>query len=143
MSRSLVVVPGSRPLRLVERGVLAGEILATYGLVRRSQARSTLPETVQYLRDVETDARCVEQPVRTARRLGRAVIRTISPLPGDSRCLVRSLVLTRLLARRGIEGRLVVGVTSPAGFEAHAWVELDGVPVLDPGPPRFERLVEL
>ena len=37
-----------------------------------------------------------------ARRLGRAVMRTLDPLPLDSRCLVRSLVLTTLLARRGV-----------------------------------------
>ena len=36
------------------------------------------------------------------RRLGHAVARTLRVLPADSRCLMQSLVLTRLLARRGI-----------------------------------------
>jgi hypothetical protein len=52
--------------------------------------------------------------------------------PGGASCLVRSLALLRLLRRRGIGAELRVGVgrTAPA-LEAHAWVELDGVPVND------------
>ncbi len=78
-----------------------------------------------------------------AARLGRAVVRMLSLLPGDTRCLVRSLVLTRLLARRGIPARLVIGARTAPAFLAHAWVECDGVAVLDPGDGSFARLVEL
>ena len=81
--------------------------------------------------------------VAEARRLGRAVIRTLDPLPGDTRCLVRSLVLTRLLARRGIASTLVIGARTTPGFLAHAWVEHRGVAVLDPGGGQFARLTEL
>jgi hypothetical protein len=64
-------------------------------------------------------------------------------VPGDTRCLVRSLVLTRLLARRGIQAKLVIGASAGGEFLAHAWVEHDGYPVLNPGDGSFGRLVEL
>ena len=76
-------------------------------------------------------------------RLARAVRRTLRTLPADSRCLMQSLVLTRLLARRGRSASLVIGV-SPAGtFTAHAWVEREGVPLLPTHEDEFSRLAEL
>jgi hypothetical protein len=56
---------------------------------------------------------------------------------------VRSLVLTRLLARRGIASTLVIGTRTTPEFLAHAWVELQGTPLLDPGGGAFARLAEL
>ena len=49
------------------------------------------------------------------------------------RCLVRSLAIQRMLRRRGIvSSTLNIGVRMRGGaFEAHAWVELDGVVVGD------------
>jgi hypothetical protein len=64
-------------------------------------------------------------------------------VPGDTRCLARSLVLTRLLARRGIPAKLVIGARGGPDFLAHAWVEHSGEPVLSPGDGSFGRLVEL
>jgi hypothetical protein len=64
-------------------------------------------------------------------------------MPGDTRCLARSLVLTRLLAQRRIPAKLVIGVRAAPDFLAHAWVEYDGTPVLSPGDGSFSRLVEL
>ena len=78
-----------------------------------------------------------------ARRLGDAVMRTLALLPGDTRCLVRSLVLTRLLARRGIPAKLVIGARTAPSFLAHAWVEYDHSPVLPPGDGSFGRLTEI
>ena len=43
--------------------------------------------------------------------------------PTDSRCLIRSLVLVRLLANRSIDARVVIGVKADDEFAAHAWVE--------------------
>jgi hypothetical protein len=82
---------------------------------------------------------------RDGLRLGRAVVRTLSVLPTDSRCLVRSLVLLRLLVRRQGSGSLVIGVQPTQGRElvAHAWIELDGRPLLDPGDGTFSRLLTL
>jgi hypothetical protein len=78
-----------------------------------------------------------------AHHLGNAVARTLAVMPGDTRCLVRSLVLTRLLARRGIPASLVIGARAAPDFLAHAWVEHAGDPVLAPGDGSFGRLVEL
>ena len=75
-------------------------------------------------------------------RLGNAVQRTLRALPVDSRCLVTALVLTRMLARRGIDNTFVLGVRSQPRFGAHAWVERRGVPLL-PTTPDYHRLSEL
>jgi hypothetical protein len=45
-------------------------------------------------------------------------------------CLQRSVVLARLLRRRGVSARLVIGYR-PLPFMAHAWVEVDGQIVND------------
>ena len=52
--------------------------------------------------------------------------------PGADTCLVRSLALLGLLRRSGIaaELRIGVGATQPR-LAAHAWVEVNGVPVND------------
>jgi hypothetical protein len=47
--------------------------------------------------------------------------------PVHAGCLVRSLVLCRLLHRRGLASGLRIGVARPDGrFAAHAWVEHGG-----------------
>jgi len=54
----------------------------------------------------------------------------LSPL--DCTCLHRSLVLCWLLARRGVASQLRIGVRQDEnGFAAHAWVEVDGIPLND------------
>ncbi len=127
-----------------QRARLAIEILASYAQARRALRRAPIASAVASLRSRSPAA----APVGTgslieARRLGRAVGRLLKYVPGDTRCLARSLVLTRLLARRGIEAKLVIGARTTPDFLAHAWVEHDGDPVLDPGDGSFGRLVEL
>jgi hypothetical protein len=78
-----------------------------------------------------------------AHRLGRAVRRTLRLVPLDSRCLVQSLTLTALLAKRGIGSTLVIGVRPGEKFGAHSWVELHGRALLPTGGEEFERLVDL
>ncbi|MBS1842021.1 MAG: lasso peptide biosynthesis B2 protein, partial [Acidobacteria bacterium] len=47
---------------------------------------------------------------------------------GNPSCLEESLVLAYLLRRQGIEAQLRIGVKKNIPkFEAHAWVECDGV----------------
>lgn len=122
---------------------LAREILVTYPRVRWWLRQKELPELVTAL---GADQHSREQPsgddVLTGIRLGRIVQRTLGVLPADSRCLVRSLVLTSLLARRGIGSTLVIGVKAEPRFEAHAWVECAGVPLLPTGDEDYQRLVE-
>ena len=53
-----------------------------------------------------------------------------SPFPAT--CLTRSLMLSWLLRRRGVESHLRIGVRLMLGMlDAHAWVECEGVPVND------------
>ena len=131
-----------RPLSLYRKARLGLEILTAYARVRWLLARTDFRRTFESIRGPETPA---PQPGRgtfvNGLRLGRAVSRTLVLLPTDSRCLVRSLVLTELLARRGISSSLVIGVRREPKFEAHAWVECDGAPVLPDQ--EYERLVEL
>jgi hypothetical protein len=65
-------------------------------------------------------------------------------LPGDTRCLKQSLVLSALLARRGVASHVVIAVWGrEEDFGAHAWVEAEGHDLLPPGPFEDTRLVEL
>lgn len=125
-----------------ERVTLAGEILRTYVGVRRSLRRHDLRQVLAELR-VGAPPRADGEPVDTGRRLGRAVRRTLGVLPTDSRCLMQSLVLTKVLARRGIDTRLVIAVRPGESFAAHAWVEHGDEPLLPAGAPAFEQLVTL
>jgi hypothetical protein len=48
--------------------------------------------------------------------------------PFRAKCLPRSVVLWALLHRHGFDPELKIGVRNVVrGFEAHAWVELEGV----------------
>lgn len=51
---------------------------------------------------------------------------------GPVTCLTRSLLLVWLLRRRGVRGQLRIGVRRiESGLAAHAWVEVDDMPVND------------
>jgi hypothetical protein len=58
-------------------------------------------------------------------------------------CLTRALALCRLLRRRGLDARLVIGCALPEGrFEAHAWVVYGSQAVAAAGPVyRYETLL--
>jgi hypothetical protein len=123
---------------------LATEVLVTYLRARRTVRRMPLPEALTLLRDrafAHTEARWLGPG--TPDRLARATQRTLRTLPTDTRCLMQSLTLSALLARRGTPSRLVIGVSPGEEFGAHAWVELEGRPLLPPGGDTFQRLVEL
>ncbi len=126
------------------RARLALEILAAYAQSRRALRRAPIETVVAGLRSRSPS--CAPPSVDSldqARSLGWSVARLLAYVPGDTRCLARSLVLTRLLARRGIQAKLVIGASAAPAFLAHAWVEHEGIPVLDPGDESFGRLVEL
>lgn len=131
------------PFTAREKAALAGEILAAYARVRWSLWRNDLRASVTNLRRVQPRRVTSGDATLLGRQLGSAVVRTLSVLPTDSRCLMRSLVLTRLLARREIDCRFVLGVRSGDEFKAHAWVERHDTPLLAPGDAGFERLLEL
>jgi hypothetical protein len=135
------------PLSPGQKLVLGAEIVATYVRVRWLLKRLDLPATVRALRSVSsvqrTRGRAGSDDEVVGVRLGGAVVRVLGLLPSDSRCLVSSLVLTRLLARRGISVAVVIGVAAEPTFAAHAWVERGDVPLLPPREPNFSRLVRL
>jgi hypothetical protein len=128
-----------------EQAALGLEIVVAYARARRELRRAPIERVVERLRSLEpreaTAPGAVER--EEARSLGWVVVRTLRFLPGDTRCLRRSLVLLQLLARRGIAARLVIGVRTRPDFLGHAWVECGGVPVLSPLDGSFGRLVEL
>jgi hypothetical protein len=127
-----------------ERARLAAEILAAYAQAKWTLRRSPIADVVAGLRSRSPAARPASpETLEEARSLGWSVARVLAHAPGDTRCLARSLVLTRLLASRGITARLVIGARPAPDFLAHAWVEYEGEPVLNPGDGSFGRLVEL
>lgn len=130
------LAPGPR-IRLI------GEMAWAYLRVRCGLRAARLPEVLIALRAQAPDT--ASQLVNPAApfRLAWAVERTLARLPMDSRCLVRSLVLVSLLARRAVPCKLVIGVRPGEVFMAHAWVEVDGHPLLQGGQGEYERLTEL
>jgi hypothetical protein len=130
----------------IERIALIVEILTCYRWARQALAAKPIAGAVQVLRahtPAAAPTASTQQALHEAWRLGRAVQLTLRFAPGDTRCLTRSLVLTQLLARRGIDSKLVIGARAQPSFLAHAWVEHAGHPVLPAGEDSFGRLVEL
>ena len=128
--------------------MLAAEILIVYmhvrWLLRREDVRSIVSRgrvvPPRGAPELETGSR--EDRV-VAVRLGGAVRRTLNVLPADSRCLVQSLVLSRVLSARAIPSTVVIAARSEPRFDAHAWVEHDGFPLLPPRGFDALRLVEI
>lgn len=139
------------PLRPGRKLRLTGEVLVAYGRVRWWLWGHEVREVVRRLRGPARAAgggpACGQEDARSAylagMRLARAVSRTLRLLPTDSRCLMRSLVLTGLLARRGVSCTLIIAVRPAPEFTAHAWVEHAGEPLLPPGDTSYGRLAEL
>ena len=146
MTTASIPVELQKRLPLGAKVRLASEVISAYARVRWLLLRRIgLPATLAALRGVgEAESLAPsETSLRVGVRLGRIVGRTLGPLPADSRCLVRSLVLTALLTRRGIASTLVIGVQVQPSFAAHAWVEAGDTPLLPTGRGEYERLLEL
>ena len=137
------------PFSLATKARLACEIAVVFPYARMAVRRDDIKSALKRMRGANPppepdDADPAARPlIALGQRLGQAVARTMRVLPGDTRCLTQSLVLTRLLARRGIGSTLVLGVTPEGGFSAHAWVEVAGWPVLPERNDVYKRLVEL
>ena len=131
------------PLSVRQRFALLSEILIEYVPIWRILRKSDVVEMVRAARNVPAtrERGPSAQEHKLALRLGRAVVKTLTLLPTDSRCLIRSLVLSRILTRRSIPHTLVIGVRNDPDFAAHAWVEHDHSPILPAG--QYTRLTEL
>jgi hypothetical protein len=112
-----------RPLARVR---MALEIWLTYAQVRWLVLRHPIGEVVARLRNGAAADRPAEEARVVARKLERPVVRSLGILPWDSRCLMRSLVMLRMMARRGVACDLVLGARTDDAFKAHAWVEHQG-----------------
>ncbi len=143
MPRPVIPSQASR-LTGLEKARLVGEILGLYARARWRLRRDDLPTALAGLRRPAGIAIAGPgDPRFVGQALGAITTRTLSALPADGRCLVRSLVLTGLLSRRGIETNLVLAVHPGERLAAHAWVEHDGTALIEPGRPPLERLAEL
>jgi len=139
-SRAKLGQPLSAPWKLV----LAIEVVLTRHRVLVRLRREGLHEALDYARSRPAGASGGDASAATvSHRLARGVALTLWALPGDGRCLARSLVLMALLARRGLGGRLLIGVRPGEAFGAHAWVEREGRPLLEPGGGEFQTLIQL
>jgi len=144
-----------RSLNPLGKLVLAVEIVATYAQARRWLRRPDIAETAALARLGASDGNlpapvgsdAAAQPSREEAllglRLGDVIQRVFRLLPGDTRCLTRSVVLMRMLARRHVQTTLVIGVRAAPSFGAHAWIEHRGRPLLEPIEAGGQRLVEL
>jgi hypothetical protein len=65
-----------------------------------------------------------------ARQVAAAFKRARHYLSGMDECLSRGVAMRRVLAGKGCEARLVIGVTLP--FAAHCWVQLGSAVLTDP-----------
>lgn len=133
-----------RPISRPQKARLAIEIFMTYARVRWLLLRFDLPTVLADLRS-DTGSPPSGDAARLASltgiRIGNAVVRALRVLPTDSRCLMRSLVLTVLLVRRGIDSSLIIGVRPGAELQAHAWLEREEIPLLPAGV-EYDRLLE-
>lgn len=128
----------------LERAVLALEIFRAYWCTRRALAKAPISDVLESIRSRSGASKTAsEETLAEARSLANAVVRLLRLLPGDTRCLTRSLVLARLMADRSLAAKLVIGTRLEPEFLAHAWVEHLQRPVLSPGDGSFARLVEL
>jgi hypothetical protein len=134
-------VEAAPALSLGEKVRLSTEIMRVYARARWEMGRRELPSIVARIRENDRDLEFPDRAVR--RQLGAVVMKVLSVLPTDSRCLVRSLVLLNLLQRRGAEGTLVVGVKTEPRFSAHAWIEYEGEPLIPSGGDKYARITVL
>jgi hypothetical protein len=129
------------PLTRRDKLSLVAEILPLYLHARWEMRHPDVREMVEHLRGSVVGE--PHEEFLLARRLGRAVARTLSLLPTDNRCLARSLVLDAMLTRRGLQSVLIIAVRAEPEFAAHAWVEHAGLPLLASGSSAYQRMLEL
>ena len=109
------------PLGLLGKVRLLWEVWTTAAAVVIGLRRERLPALVARMGKPEG-----RQP-KPPTLLSRAVSRGLRLGPWKPRCLIRALVLYRLLRSQGDNAVLVIGLADARpSTEAHAWVELGG-----------------
>jgi hypothetical protein len=118
---SAVLTRSDDSLSLLAKVALLWRVWAVAAQVRMALWRRPLPEVVSSLAAANDRAR-----VPTS-LLSRAVSRGLRIGPIQPRCLIRSLVLYRLLRAQGDDAQLIIGMRDQTvSTDAHAWVELAG-----------------
>jgi hypothetical protein len=124
-----------RALTLAERRLLLFCFIATPVVslaVATFGYRRVHGALLRWPRRARTDAASRAEALATARSVARVVAIAAGRGPIRATCLRRSLLVWWVLRRRGLSTALRVGVSREGGaFRAHAWVELDGVPLHD------------
>jgi hypothetical protein len=119
MTADVADQPASARLSIPAKIWLLGRVWWTALVVQLILRRHPLPQAVAIL-----GATSARQPLPPA-LLSRAVSRGLRLGRWQPRCLIRSLVLFRLLREQGILAELVIGLPEqPHSPDAHAWVEL-------------------
>src|SRR5262249_5923850 len=101
--------------------------------------------TVPYARNKQSSDLALPRAFQVSHLVGLALRHGLY----SANCLQKSLVLWWLLRRQGIQSELQFGTRKESGqFEAHAWIEIEGVVVNDSGEVRrmyttFERAIIL
>jgi hypothetical protein len=130
VARSRFAVRAGRLAALPARDWLLVLQLAGLGLATRvALGRVPLPRLVELMARRARHPGLRLLPVglgrRDATRLARLADLAARLVPGQGRCLTRSLLLFWLLSAREERVELVVGVDRPDGrFRSHAWVEV-------------------
>ncbi len=89
----------------------------------------------------EAEERVTPAQLQEAESVGAAVARVARAVPWHPTCLRQALAVQRMLRRRGVANRLHLGVAGGPAIEAHAWVTVQGQPVV--GTRGLERYVPL
>ena len=129
--------PDNEPVSIVGRVRLLVRVWALAVRIQLSLRRHPLPVVVAGLEG--SAAGSSRAPVAL---LSRAVSRGLRVGPWRPRCLLRSLVLYRMLREQGDTAELIIGLKGHAiTSDAHAWVELAGRDVGPwPGGAGYEEL---
>jgi hypothetical protein len=99
-------------------------VAADYVFVRKVLADNPLPAAVGLAGKVKPSKAGAGLAVM---QVSRAVDRCLLAGPLRTRCLIRAVVLHRMLRRQGLQTSVVIGLPDAAATtDAHAWVELDG-----------------
>lgn len=125
------------PLTLPAKIRLVFRVWRWFFVVRGALRRRPLP---QFVTELGQSARVQPDGAQPPGRLSRAVDRALRVGSRQPTCLVRALVLFRLLREQGDPAELVIGLPPDARDKtAHAWVELEGVDV-GPAPGRGQHV---
>jgi hypothetical protein len=100
-------------------------------------ARRAVPRVRRQLRDGRLRDVELAEPPRIPAEAERGVHAVLRRLP--SSCLERAIVLQRWHAAHGRSVDVIVGVTAPGDFRAHAWLDCEPAPAF----PRFAELFRL